>query len=178
MADIDKFINKENVFGELEFDSELEQKPLSDFEINLLENEKAAHDPAHEQSISPAEKAELEKLLKLERGIASQKEWQKLFNDLFLEIFDAENAFEDVCKNYTKALLDKGIQVAPHQVYQMVEMANTRMIKINIVKTLAMANGLHSEWPDILQKELSLIYDSRGAPSKPSIRGPAVGESD
>ena len=176
MDNKDKFVNKENIFSELEFDSELEQKPLTDFEKNLLENEKAAHAP-QETQISEDEKAELERIFKIERGIENQKEWQGMFYDLLLEIFDAENAFEDVCKRYTEALLNKGIQVSPQQVYTMIEMANTRMLKINVSKTLAMAHGLHAEWPEILQRELSLIYESRGAPVKIPIKGNPVGES-
>lgn len=174
MSENDKFLNKENIFGKLEFEAELDQNPLPEFLEALVENEAEAH--KNEPSTEEVER--LKQACTTDKGIQNQEEWMDLFNDMLLGTFDTENAFEQMCEKYTKALLDRGIQVAPHKVYQIIEMTNTRMIKLEMAKRLAMAHGLHSEWPQILEKELALVYGSRqplvsGSP----IKGNPVGES-
>lgn len=166
--DNDKFINKENPFEKLEFEVEIDQRPLTELEQALIENEAEAH----------KEKTETKKVCGADEGLKAQELWFSLFNEVLLEVFDTEKAFEDICANFTQSLLDKGIQVSPHAVYQTVEMANTRMMKIAMSKRLAHAHGLHYEWPQILAKELDVMYGSRGPVSKiVPIKGNPVGEA-
>ena len=167
--DNDKFINKDNPFDKLEFEAEIEQQPLTEFEEALVENEAEAN--------KSKAKAKVKSICGgVGSGIKAQEEWFSLFNEVLLEVFDTEKAFEDICSKFTQSLLDKGIQVSPHKVYQLVEMTNTRMLKISLSKRLAHAQGLYYEWPRILEKELELLYGSKQISKPAQIKGNPVGE--
>lgn len=166
----DKFLKTDNPFQVLEFEAEIEQQPLTDFKQSLIENEQEAVE-REEQSKTASVTSNHEK------GIRNQREWSATYNDILLEIFDAEAALEETTDLHVKALLNKGIQVDPHAVFSIIEMVNTRMLKLSVAKRLAHAHGLHAEWSSIMEKELTLIYGSQ-APVKPVIRGRPLGEAE
>lgn len=97
----------------------------------------------------------------------TQENWSHLLAQLFLEIFNAEKSLFDVSEQITGILSKQGIEANTDEIATIIESAQERIIKINVAKTLALAQGLHHEWDTILQRELDLIYPRRD--SKNSI---------
>lgn len=169
----DKFLNKSDPFNKIEFDAEVdygeEYHDLSEHEQSIIENE-----------IEAQEREEREKWGKfggeVDHGVKSQNEWFHFFNEVFLEIFDSEKSLDEIKEQYTTYLLERGIHVNPHEVYQSVEMINTRMSKLALSKRIAHAHGLFHEWPEILQKELELLYNAKTPQKTMEIHGRPVGE--
>lgn len=95
------------------------------------------------------------------------QDYEQLFNDIFLEIYDVEYALNRSTEKYTEVLLKRGIEVNATAVYQHVDMITTRLMKINTIKRLCNAFGLHGELDTILEKELSLMYSPTRPTEKP-----------
>ena len=106
-------------------------------------------------------------------------DFEKLFNEIFLEVFDVESGLDRAMENYTKVLLSRGIDVNPSGVYQQIELIQTRLTKLNIVKRLCSALGLIDEMDRILEHEMGLIYQgSRPAPQRPVKQYSRVTDGD
>lgn len=98
----------------------------------------------------------------------SQKEvdYQDMFNNLYLQIYDLQKAFYVSKEKFTQGLLNQGIQANPEDLYKNIEMILTRLTTVSLVKDLCHHLGLISEYDTILEKELGLIYRSNGTPAK------------
>lgn len=91
----------------------------------------------------------------------TQENWSHLLAQLFVEIFNAEKSLFDVSEQITGILSKQGIEANTNEISSIIDAAQERIIKINVAKTLALAQGLHHEWDQILQRELDLIYPRR-----------------
>lgn len=149
-----KIFNKEDPFKEIEFEAEIETKSrdkiLEELEEQEQETEEQEENPELAESVRQYHKAHNQ-----------YHTWKSLFNDIFLEVYDSEKSFYDSKEGYTDKLLNTGIKVDPNEMYDLIELVNSRMTRISVAKRLASAMGLHYEWPRILEKELELIYNSR-----------------
>lgn len=168
----DKFLNKNDPFDRIEFDAEIDHgdlHSLSDHEQSIIENEIEAQerDKKKETGDFGGE---------IEHGTKSQNEWFNLYNEVLLEIFDAEKSLDEIKGQFVTCLLERGIHVNPHEMYNSIEMINLRMSKLAISKRLAHAHGLYHEWPDIMKRELDVVYNSRPSQKVAEIHGRPVGE--
>lgn len=102
----------------------------------------------------------------------------KAFDSLLLEIFAFEQDFETSKEKFTNALLNQGIKANSDFVFSILEMTNTRLLRVFAAKQICMLLGLHQELDRIIDKELDLIYHSR---ERIPLNGPPriiVGEQD
>jgi hypothetical protein len=93
--------------------------------------------------------------------------YESFFNDIFLEVYDIERGLDRAMGQYTKILLQRGVDVNPSSVYQQIELIQTRLVKLTIVKRLCTAFGLIDEMDRVLDHEMTLIYNSRSPQTRP-----------
>lgn len=91
----------------------------------------------------------------------NQQRCSKLFASIFLEMINSEKSLAEVSGEIQKALTHQGIEVNIDSLSGIMDMANERMLKIYMSKSLAHFYGMHHEWDSILAKELDLIYSPR-----------------
>lgn len=85
----------------------------------------------------------------------------KEFDSLLLEIFSFEQDFETSKEKFTNALLNQGIKANSDFVFSILEMTNTRLLRVFAAKQICMLLGLHQELDRIVDRELELIYHGR-----------------
>lgn len=93
----------------------------------------------------------------------NQQRCSKLFSSIFLELINSEKSLAEVSAEIQKALTNQGIEVNIDSLSGIMDMANERMLKIYMAKSLAHFYGMGREWDSILTKELELIYSPRRA---------------
>jgi hypothetical protein len=95
------------------------------------------------------------------------------FADLYVQIIKEIHLYESslaaATESYTTALLNTGGMVNLDQLYNQLDMANTRLMRMLIVKRLCASLGLSEEYQLILNAEMELIY-GKSAPGNGSGR--------
>lgn len=84
--------------------------------------------------------------------------WEKAFVDLFLEVLDLDTGYNNAKEGYTRALLESGSKINPHDMYQFIDLLQVRVGRIHIIKRVCNFLGLHEEMEKIIEHELNLIY--------------------
>lgn len=85
-------------------------------------------------------------------------EYEKAFQQVFLELLDFGKAFHNSKQNFTNALLNTGSMENPQEIYAYIEDMSSRLEKITIVKRVCAMLGLINEMDKIIEAELELIY--------------------
>jgi hypothetical protein len=84
-----------------------------------------------------------------------------LFSNIFVEVFDIEKAFDKAITDFTNILLKRGIQANPKDLYSQMDMMLTRLMKIYVAKRMCVNLGLHEEANNIIANEMELVYRSK-----------------
>ena len=112
-----------------------------------------------------------------EKWLIRQRDLMGMFNEIFLESYDLEVAFDKSSTKYTDLLIERGISVNPQAVFSLIDMVLTRLQRVAVVKRLAFAMGLQDEYDQIIHRELDIIYSSKQVNKKIVIGEPkAQGE--
>jgi len=107
-------------------------------------------------------------------------QYQKNFQELFLEIHDLDKGYALAKEGFTNALLSGGSNSNPQEVYQYIDMLTTRMEKIHIIRRICAMVGLQGDLDKIIDYELELLYRSRQAPVRKTtteLSNPIAGET-
>ncbi len=118
------------------------------------------------------DETELEETVKEKPVLPKSANYERFFQELFLEIYDIERGFSEATESYTDILLKRGVEVNPQGLYKQVELVLNRMVKLHIVKRLCPGLGLISEQDEIVQKELELIYGTPIIKQKSQLNQP------
>lgn len=104
----------------------------------------------------------------------------EFFTNLFVEVYDVQSGFEQATENYTKVLLERGLEINPQELYSQVQLMARRYMKLAMVKRLCHAMGLSGEMDKILEREMDLVYNSNRSSDKapPGPNVVAAGEAD
>lgn len=87
------------------------------------------------------------------------EDYEKAFQDLYLELLDFAKAYEGSKTNFTNALLNTGTQINPQEIYAFIDSLSSRLEKIHITKRICNLLGLHSEVDKIVDAEINMIYN-------------------
>jgi hypothetical protein len=93
--------------------------------------------------------------------LITQKKWSTIVAQLFLETFNADKSLLDVADEVKKILANQGIEANIDDIQRVIDDAQSRILRLSISKTLAMAAGLGSDWDKILPREMDLIYPQK-----------------
>lgn len=93
--------------------------------------------------------------------VIKQKDWSKFLAGLYMDIFNADVSLKDISVEIKNIMNRNGIDVNTNDIDLTIENTQERMLKIFIAKNMCYSLGMASEWQDILNRELDLVYPER-----------------
>jgi hypothetical protein len=84
--------------------------------------------------------------------------FEELYSQILLEVLNVEHGLQNAAETFRRILITRGIDVNPDIIFTKVDLINTRILLASVVKQLCLGLGLQSEYEQILQRELDLIY--------------------
>lgn len=86
------------------------------------------------------------------------KTFEKVFEDIVKQVVDVETGLQNTVDKTVEDFISKGINIDPKGLFDFINLAESRIVKIMVAKQLCMAMGLQAEMDRILEKELELAY--------------------
>lgn len=84
--------------------------------------------------------------------------FEELYYQILLEVLNVEQGLQNAAGSFRRILITRGLEVNPDVIFTKVDMINTRILLVSIVKQLCSGLGLQAEYDQILQRELDLVY--------------------
>lgn len=122
-----------------------------ELEENVIKDEESSKNKDEETPMAEDNRTVLKKI--------NIEDYEKAFQDLYLELLDWAKAYEGSKVNFTNALLNTGLQINPQDIYGYIDSLSSRLEKIHIVKRLCNLLGLHNEVDKLVNAEIDLIYN-------------------
>lgn len=84
--------------------------------------------------------------------------FEELYYQILLEVLNVEQGLQNAAESFRRILITRGLEVNPDVIFTKVDMINTRILLVSVVKQLCSGLGLQAEYDQILQRELDLVY--------------------
>ena len=87
-----------------------------------------------------------------------QKSWSTLIASLYLENCNAGLSLLDITEEFKKTLASMGIDANIDDAHKYMSNTQEKLMKVSTAKAMCYSLGLANEWPEIMKRELEVIY--------------------